>query len=108
MAKKKRKELPEPETSELHEEDGLGLFDGKYDPDPETCWNMYERGVSFKNSLNLFDTVRVNENFYIGEQLADTKSLKKPGNLNETTRKVIRGEGLSKVSQPQRIEGEKI
>lgn len=29
-------------------------------------------------------------------------------NKNHTTRKVIRGEGLSKVSQPQRIEGEKI
>ena len=29
-------------------------------------------------------------------------------NKNHTTRKVIRGEGSSKVSQPQRIEGEKI
>jgi hypothetical protein len=29
-------------------------------------------------------------------------------NKNHTSRKVIRGEGLSKVSQPQRIEGEKI
>lgn len=29
-------------------------------------------------------------------------------NKNHTTRKVIRGEGLPKVSQPQRIEGEKI
>jgi hypothetical protein len=53
--------------TELHEEDGLGLFDGKYEPDPETGWAMYERGVGFKNALNIFDTVRVNENFYIGE-----------------------------------------
>lgn len=68
MAKKKHKELPEPESSELHEEDGLGLFDGKYDPDPETGWAMYERGVGFKNSIKLYDTVRVNENFYIGKQ----------------------------------------
>lgn len=29
-------------------------------------------------------------------------------NKNHTTRKVIRGEGLSKASQPQRIDGEKI
>ena len=29
-------------------------------------------------------------------------------NKNHTTRKVIRGEGLSKTSQPQRIDGEKI
>ena len=29
-------------------------------------------------------------------------------NKNHTTRKVIRGEGLPKVSQPQRIDGEKI
>ena len=29
-------------------------------------------------------------------------------NKNHTTRKVIRGEGLPKVSQPQRIVGEKI
>ena len=29
-------------------------------------------------------------------------------NKNHTTRRVIRGEGLSKVSQPQRIDGEKI
>lgn len=68
MAKKKRAEKPAEETTELHEEDGLGLFDGKYEPDPETGWAMYERGVSFKNALNIFDTVRVNENFYIGRQ----------------------------------------
>ena len=29
-------------------------------------------------------------------------------NKNHTSRKLIRGEGLSKVSQPQRIDGEKI
>lgn len=68
MAKKKRAESPEEETTQLHEEDGLGLFDGKYEPDPETGWAMYERGVGFKNALNIFDTVRVNENFYIGKQ----------------------------------------
>lgn len=67
MAKKKHAEKPPDEMTELHEEDGLGLFDGKYEPDPETGWAMYERGVGFKNALNIFDTVRVNENFYIGE-----------------------------------------
>ena len=68
MAKKKRADKPAEEKVETREADGLGLFDGKYEPDPETGWSMYERGVAFKNSINLFDTVRVNENFYIGKQ----------------------------------------
>lgn len=67
MAKKKRADKPAEEKVETREADGLGLFDGKYEPDPETGWSMYERGVAFKNAINLFDTVRVNENFYIGE-----------------------------------------
>lgn len=37
-------------------------------PDCGTAWNLYERGLDFNSSINLEDTVRVNENFFIGKQ----------------------------------------
>lgn len=33
-----------------------------------TAWKLYERGLDFNASINLEDTVRVNENFFIGKQ----------------------------------------
>lgn len=37
-------------------------------PDCGTAWKLYERGLDFNASINLEDTVRVNENFFIGKQ----------------------------------------
>lgn len=36
--------------------------------DPEKVWDQYERGVQFKSRLNLYETVKVNEDFYLGKQ----------------------------------------
>jgi len=35
---------------------------------PEQVWKEYEKGRSFKEQINLFDTVKVNEDFFIGKQ----------------------------------------
>ena len=35
---------------------------------PQTVWAEFERGCSFKSELDLYETVRANENFYIGKQ----------------------------------------
>ena len=35
---------------------------------PESVWNEYEKACQFKAGINLYDTVRANENFYIGKQ----------------------------------------
>ena len=35
---------------------------------PERVWREYEKGVSYNNSLNLYEQVKKNENFYIGKQ----------------------------------------
>lgn len=35
---------------------------------PERVWKEYESGISFKQQLDLYDTVRVNEDFYVGRQ----------------------------------------
>ena len=37
-------------------------------PDCGTAWKLYERGLDFNSGINLEDTVRVNENFFIGKQ----------------------------------------
>lgn len=37
-------------------------------PDCGTAWKLYERGLDFNASINLEDTVRVNENFFVGKQ----------------------------------------
>ena len=36
-------------------------------PTPKSVWGLYERGQSFNTAINLEETVRVNENFFIGE-----------------------------------------
>ena len=41
---------------------------------PETVWAEYKKGVDFKNQLNLYDTVRSNEDFYIGKQWEGVQS----------------------------------
>jgi len=34
----------------------------------ESIWAEYQKGVSYNNALKLYDTVKKNENFYIGKQ----------------------------------------
>lgn len=46
----------------------LGLFNGEDKPSVEVVWSFYQRGLAFNNQINLDDTVRVNENFYVGKQ----------------------------------------
>lgn len=43
-------------------------FLGKGVPTPDLGWKVYEKGRQFNDQLNLDDTVRVNENFFIGKQ----------------------------------------
>lgn len=49
-------------------EDGLGLFAGKDKPSVEWGWKHYEKSVQYNQSINLYETVKANENFYIGKQ----------------------------------------
>lgn len=46
----------------------LGLFAGKDQPDVESAWKCYGRGLQFNNQINLDDTIKSNRNFYIGKQ----------------------------------------
>ncbi len=52
-----------PSTAALDLRDGRGIT-----LTAETVWGMYERGLSFNAALDLNETVRVNENFFIGKQ----------------------------------------
>jgi hypothetical protein len=54
--------------------DKLGLFNGEDKPTPEIGWEFYQRGLEYNNSINLDDTVEVNENFYIGKQWEGVQS----------------------------------
>ena len=47
--------------------DGLGLFLGKDKPTKESVWSMYQEGQTFNASINLNDTVKANNNFYVGK-----------------------------------------
>lgn len=48
---------------------------GKRDtPTPEKIWKEYNAGVDFKNQIDLYETVRNNENFYIGKQWEGVRS----------------------------------
>lgn len=50
------------------EYDELYLFDGKKLPDHDITRKLYEDGVMYNQTINLPETVRVNENFVIGKQ----------------------------------------
>lgn len=55
-----------PDTSCLNT---YGLSDGESPmPTPESVQTLYQRGLSFNASIDLEDTVRVNENFFVGKQ----------------------------------------
>lgn len=41
------------------------LFDG--DISPEAVWKLYEAGESYNDRIKLYDTVRDNENMFIGK-----------------------------------------
>ena len=49
-------------------ENGLGLFAGKDKPTAEWGWEQYEEAVSYNTGIQLQETVKANENFYIGKQ----------------------------------------
>lgn len=61
MSKREKK----PDTSGLN---AYSLGKESKLPDCGTAWKLYERGLDFNSSINLEDTVRVNENFFIGKQ----------------------------------------
>lgn len=48
--------------------DEFGMFGGKSKPDCQSGYALYEKGMAFNNSIKLNETIRVNENFYIGKQ----------------------------------------
>jgi len=46
----------------------IGLFRGYKLPDYRIAWEMYQKGLGYNQQINLDETVRVNENFFIGKQ----------------------------------------
>ena len=52
----------------------LGLFGEKDEPDVISAWNIYEKGLKFNTQININDTVKANENFYIGKQWEGVQS----------------------------------
>ncbi len=51
----------------MAEDVGLFLFGDSDTPKPHTAWTAYENGRAYNNQLNLDETVKVNENFYVGK-----------------------------------------
>ena len=49
-------------------EDKLGLFRGEDEPDVDVVWDFYEEGIDWNASINLDETVKANENFFVGKQ----------------------------------------
>ena len=49
-------------------EDKLGLFKGEDKPSVDIVWDFYEEGKTFNQRINLDETVKANENFYVGKQ----------------------------------------
>lgn len=58
----------------------VSVFSPDFSPCPDALWQMYENALSFNAAVKLNETVRVNENFYIGKQWegVDAKGLPTP------------------------------
>ncbi len=52
----------------MAESDFLFLFGDSDTPKFSTAWVAYQRGLDFNNQINLENTVKANENMYIGKQ----------------------------------------
>lgn len=52
----------------------MGVKGGVDKLEPDQVWKLYEKGVEFNAGINLDETVRVNENFFIGKQWEGVKS----------------------------------
>lgn len=55
----------------------------------EKLWREYQRGVDFHRELGLLDTVRTNENFYIGKQWEGVKSEGLPTPVFNFIRRIV-------------------
>lgn len=51
----------------MAESDFLFLFGDSDTPKFSTAWVAYQRGLDFNNQINLENTVKANENMYIGK-----------------------------------------
>ena len=60
--------MKKPIKLQLSGETKLGLFKGENKPDKKVVWDFYERGLRYNNQIDLEETVRCNENFYVGRQ----------------------------------------
>ena len=58
----------EPEEDLSEDESLLSLFKGYRMPNPRITFEMYQKGLGLNTQINLDETVRVNENFFIGKQ----------------------------------------
>ena len=59
-------DFEEPEEDLGEDEQLLSLFKGYRMPNPRITFEMYQKGLGFNTHINLDETVRVNENFFIG------------------------------------------
>lgn len=55
-------------------DDIKGIFTGKDIPDNKSGWSLYQKALKFNSAINLNDTVKVNENFYVGKQWEGVES----------------------------------
>lgn len=52
----------------------FSIFGERSGPEPETVWKMYDKARAFNDAISLDDTVRTNENFFIGKQWEGVQS----------------------------------
>lgn len=52
----------------------FGIFGGKDTPSVETVWALYNAGRKFNNAISLDETVKTNENFFVGKQWEGVQS----------------------------------
>lgn len=50
------------------DEEKLGLFNGEDKPNIKVGWDFYQKGLDYHTAINLDETVKANENFYVGKQ----------------------------------------
>jgi len=59
----------EDDETEVSEDEALiGLFNGHAKPNYKTCYQMVMKAIDYNTTINLSETVKVNENFFIGKQ----------------------------------------
>ena len=81
----------------------LGLFKGEDKPTRKCVWDFYERGRRYNDQLDIDETVRCNENFFVSKQWENVESNGLPTPVYNFIKRVVMFEVASIITDDIKV-----